>query len=43
MSVPIFHFIPSVLLLGNHKFVFCVCDCIVNEFICILVLDSAYK
>ena len=28
---------------GNHKFVFRVCFCFVNKFICTLFLDSTYK
>ena len=37
MSIPISQFIASPFTLGNHKFVFCICDyyfCFVKKFIC---------
>ena len=49
MSIPVSCFIPpSPLLLGNHKFVFHVCNlwlsfCFADKFICTIFLDSAYK
>ena len=44
MSIPSSQFTPPCLFSScNHQCVFYICDCFVNRFISILLLDSTYK